>query len=520
MIYDSLTSELVQRKDQDIFRIFKLYDIDEMFAETNEPIIVNNVDTTVEDLSQSINEVIFKENKLEDIGFVASCECGNPDLMDNKYEGTICPICKTEVVSGFTYDFHHKVWIGVPNEVPAFIHPWVYVVLSSWLQRMKKGRHNYLDDLLIVDPKHKTPPEIAEYFDGRGFKYVYENFNYIMNYFLEIHPKTKKKVDTPFIRKFLKENRDKIFCTKLPILPKELHPITKNGSSRKYKDDASNDLSECIVDLVAVNFIKGINTTSQQQKIEKIVFKAYKAYIEYISKIVKTKLSTKYGILIEHIYGSRLHTTMRGVIRPITKIHDGDEVHVSWKMGLATYKMIVLNHLIWRKKYDPLEAIKKIEKAYIRYDFEIDQILQTIIDEAEGDIYDYKQKKYVKTKLPGLPVYIGRNPGLNPGSIQLLFITEIGPSLKTPPSDFDEVDISDNTIGISTMIVKDPNADFDGDHMNILPIFELDKIDELIKAYHPCGRMVNNDTDLTISDTAAWLNPSDLILLNGFLENN
>lgn len=54
----------------------------------------------------------------------------------------------------------------------------------------------------------------------------------------------------------------------------------------------------------------------------------------------------------------------------------------------------------------------------------------------------------------GIPVEVGRNPTMERGSMQRLYIT----SVKT--------DVKDPTFGISILIVKTFNADFDGDALN------------------------------------------------------
>lgn len=493
-----------------------LKDMDAMFYSNEEAQIVNNIDIETPDFKNQINRAIFKENRIENIGFVAECPCGF--VRKNMYEGTTCPKCNGLVASAFTYEFRHNTWLTVPDGIPAFIHPAIYMVLTDWLKRGRSQALNCLDDLLNPEPKGKIDPDVDSYFDGRGFKYFYDNFDMVMDFFYHIHPKSSKHASTPFIKRFIDTYRDEVFCTKLPMLAKELHPISNHGKSKKFKDAASNDLSEAIIDLASIKFLKDV-TVTKHNKIESITFNAYKSYMDYSKKVIKDKLSTKYGLLISHAFGSRLHMSTRGVIRPITMVHNGDEIHYSWKIGLNSYKHMILNLLINRKGYNPFDAVKKFEKAFVRYDWDIDQIFQTLIKEAKGEFLGPDDKKWRVQSLPGLPIYFSRNPGLNPGSVQLLFVTRIGPMLKKRPEDESKVDISENTIGISTMVIKRPNGDFDGDEMNGLPIIEMKYLGELIRAFHPMGQMIENDTKLTVTTNTAWINTSELLLLNGFLND-
>ena len=94
------------------------------------------------------------------------------------------------------------------------------------------------------------------------------------------------------------------------------------------------------------------------------------------------------------------------------------------------------------------------------------------------------------------------DPSLKKGSIQKLFITKV------------KTDMSDNTISFSVLVLKDPNADFDGDEMTGNLIMEADMADEM-EVLHPARRYL--DTNAPHVGTSITLPPASLLVWNSFL---
>lgn len=503
------------------YKMLNLLNLDELFSQNPTAVVANNISFADDNFSESITKLVYSENDTDDIGFVAKCQCGH--LHDNYTLGTICPLCHTTSSHNFVEDLQHKVWIGAPPGIIGFLHPIVYFTLSKWLSR-GKGKGSYLDDLL--DPKGVLPADIADQFDGRGFNYVHDNFEFIITFFLALYPKTKKKKQAQYIRLFLDTYKDSIFCTKLPILSNELHPITKEGKSLKYTDDSSQDILEAIIDLATVQFAASTTVVSKR-KLELVAYSAYNAYIEYLTKIVKKKLAGKPAILRHHIFGTRLHATFRSVIVPIMGEHQGDELHLPWVIGVSAYKLMIINVLMNKKHYSLVEALAAVSMALIKYDPEIHQILNQLIKECGYREYDAVNKKYKWIDLPGLPVLFNRNPSLRIGSIQLLFVTKIKPIIRprvtmgtigpaltiTAP----KVDIQDQTIAMSTLILKDCNADFDGDALAGACLFEMGEIAKFM-AFHPSKRMLSNSVPEVSASIS--LAKQEVLMLNGFLDED
>jgi hypothetical protein len=415
--------------------MFGIINLDEMYSYNPDAVIANNVSFTEPNFSEAITNLIYSDNKTDDIGFVAECSCGF--LKGNYHIGSTCPQCHQLVSTKFVDNLRHKVWIGTPEGIQSFMHPVVYMVLANWL---KKNPDNYLDVMLNVNAK--IPEELEGVITGQGFNYVRENFDYLMDYFLNVHYKTRTKKQVNYIKWFLNEYRDRIWCTKLPVLSNELHPITKQGRSLKYADNSSKDILSAIIDLATIQF--SIKTTvTNPIKLEQVTFTAYASYIEYLTKIIKSKLASKHGLLRKHMFGTRLHGTFRSVIVPIVGEHQADELHIPWNVAVNTYKLMIMNLLTNRYNYSMVDALDKVMKALLNYDPDIDDIFRILIKEVAYT--DPVTKRIVP--LIGLPVLLQRNPSLVHQSIQLVFVTKI------------KTEIADHSIGMSSAIVRGPNAD-------------------------------------------------------------
>jgi len=101
-------------------------------------------------------------------------------------------------------------------------------------------------------------------------------------------------------------------------------------------------------------------------------------------------------------------------------------------MGVTTHKLEILNLLQNRYGYTQRDALDLFFKSKEEYSAVIHEILDTLIAECP-----YK----------GLPVEWDRNPSIDVGSEQLIFVTKF------------KSDVHDKTISMSQIIVNAPNAD-------------------------------------------------------------
>jgi hypothetical protein len=380
--------------------------------------------TSPSQAEEALKELFREDNG--DLEFAASCECGHTS--GNFFIGHICQKCNKEVTSSIATTLKFRAWLEIPSFMPPILHPSAYRVFRKWLG-MYKGRH-LLDVILDVDSD--VPSELRDTV-GLGFVNFYTNFDKVVNYFLNEYKPLKlaqARERAQDIPQFIELYKHCLFVRHVPVLNRNLHVITKS-SGLSFADESSSHIFKALIELSNLSYIMETSTRSHHF-VESHIRDMYKAYIEYTESIIYDKLAGKPGYVRKYIMGSRCHYSFRGVIVPITGEHQGDELHLPWRIGVASLKMEIMNILMHRKNNSLVEAMDKLHKANIVYDPEIDKIMETLIEECP-----YK----------GLPAVFGRNPSLNHGSLLLLFVTKI------------KKDLSDNTIGFSNLCVGPPNAD-------------------------------------------------------------
>jgi hypothetical protein len=265
----------------------------------------------------------------------------------------------------------------------------------------------------------ELPEEFYGYIDNQGFNYFYENFDYIMNFFLNIFPKTKSRPNNNLIKIFVEKHKEILWCRKLPILSKYLQSVTKNGYSLQYGDKSLKSLLKAVNQFLMYKLNKIINSSNKQM--EKTMWKIYYNYNEYYKDIIVNKLNPKRGYFRKNIFGSRLHFTLRAVAIPIVQEAIGDEIYISWKAGLNVYKFHIMNILINRFELKVYDAYDKIMKAFYSYDPIIDQIFQLLI---------------LESKYKGFPIFVNRNPSLLLSNILLCFVVKVKPKATIVSEEF------------------------------------------------------------------------------------
>ena len=466
-------------------RRYSLISFDDLFNSVQDPIIINKIDFNHTDYAEEIRKMLY--GKSADLTFIAECACGY--LHGNAYEGMTCPKCHTVAnieSSTSTGILSNSVWISFPNSIPGVLHTRIYDMLSRWL-RIGSQNKSYLD--VILDPYEQEPQDIAGVFQGRGYQYFYDNFDGIINYFMYTHKKTSAKSVVPYIRHILEKYRYLLFCRNLPILPDKLHTaVSMKPGGRLNADQSSQYVLSAAGKLSFIEFSP--NKIRNEKLFNNMIHAAYKTYMSYVVEgIISTRLGKKNSLPRQHIFASRFHWSFRSVITPLPGPHRYDEMHIPWSIGINLLKHHIISRLIHAYDYDPATAFDKQMYAIVKYDPLIDEIMQRLIQEA----YDPR----------GLPVLWSRTPSLAKGSIQKLFVTKVKTSM------------DDDTISFSILMVKDPNADFDGDEMTGILITEAEAAEKM-EVLHPARRYL--DTNSPHVGTSIALPPASILLWNTFLD--
>lgn len=510
------------------FVLPSILDIDDMFSRTTNPIVFNELL-----LSKTPAEIveILCDISSDKSDSVAMCDCGN--LHANYYEGITCNICGAVCKTDINDEIKNDNWLEIPKSIHAILNPQVFTILATWMGNTT-GHQSILKSMVDM----RVPNEVINntpFYAGMGFNWFYTNFDSIMDFFINSHPTSTGKKSAKSISLFLQKTGKSIWCHYLPILSKIIQPITRVNKDVRYADSDINNLMNAIFTLKSV-LLSERTMKFNVNSIEKNFAKVYFEFIKYYTEILKEKLPRKPSLFRKHIFGSRSHCSGRSVAIPITEPHEYDDVYLPWKIGIMMYKYHIISILTNRYGYTILKAFNKVMNAVVVYDYDIDNIMQTLIHEC---------------RFKGLPILVNRNPSLKISNIELMFVVKIKPSLKENPfvdnltvnknecivncsnildivNEYDSRNyvlenmirqyIDDATFAVSPLIVKGFNLDFDGDEINILPLFEMNEI-QYFNRLHPAHRFVSSN-DLSIVGNDIIISNQQLCMINDWLNDN
>ena len=451
-------------------RLWHLRDQDELFENTTNKVLLNSYDFSKPGYAQTLSEHICAHGG--DVDFISRCDCEY--LVGNFYIGQTCPKCKTVVEDGMRVADSFKdyrVWVRLPAEIKGALSPIAFMILRTFLKYQKSGGSNYVtEDLSIAnaDKEKKgnfledildvtTPPHplIADAVPGKGFNYFFDNFDYIMDYFLTRDKRTSSKKGAPMIREWIKKYRNVLFCRHFALLANTLHAVISSDvnkeSKRKFVD------KHCQLSLHAAQTLGYLEFKSGRRKnmveIERKTFNAYQHLMGYYFIITKTQLGEKKALPRMHLFGSRLHLSFRSVISPITGPHCIDELYVPFSVASNTFRTEILGRLQRDYGMTLSEAYEKQQNSLTMFDEDVYQILCNLIQECP-----YK----------GIPVLWVRNPVVRVGGVELMFVTQI------------KTDMKDETISMSALMCPFSNADFDGDAKNGFRIPENNLVEKFM----------------------------------------
>lgn len=386
-------------------RMVRLVDFDKLCDSIGNKRFIN------EDILDNPNKAIIIDimhNTESSLDFTPRCDC---ELYKGvQFEGATCPFCGSQVSSEFVTNFEQNNWIRIPDSMPPILHPIFYLMLRSWVGKVRTGAPNtknagrkqrvpIID--FILNTEETLPEEIADGVHGQGYRYLTENFDDVMHYLLYEHPKYSKNKKTDALRKVYEEYRNILLIRKVPMMNQSFHP-THATSKVKRIDEAANIIIPAIIDLATTMFSKKRSIT-QGKYVDIQLWSIYKRYIDYIKKNIEYKIGDKYALVRRHVISGRLNWSGRAVISPLLCRHMGDEMRLPWDLGLNGYKLEIINLLMRDFGYSQNEALQKVMKGFVRFDDEIYSCMNKLIDECP---------------FKGLPCTLGRNPKRGTSSIR------------------------------------------------------------------------------------------------------
>lgn len=259
--------------------------------------------------------------------------------------------------------------------------------------------------------------------------------------------------------KFISQNRDILFISKIPIFTSKLRPaMLLNGTT--VVSDAINDLYNFVIKYS--NELKESNVKIEGEiQIVKLLY-SLQDYANQLGKgIIDGFLRKKKGFLRNNMMGTRINFSARNVIGPLVGRRI-DEIAIPYKTYLELYKKQIINIIVKVKGISYLKASEVWRKATTHFDEEI---------------YSYMVELNQKSKY-GQYILLNRNPSISVGSILRLKIAVI------------KKDYDDMTLELSNNLLSSLSGDYDGDVLNIVPLFNKTLI-EAFECFSPARLLIH-----------------------------
>lgn len=420
----------------------------QMSSSSQEPIFVNDFDLTSVQKRELLNSMLLMKYEGDSLDIIPSCECGS--IREAGKVGVLCSNCNTTVMPITERPLESTLWVKPPKGVSVFIAPAVWLILGPAMTHSGVSLLKWL-----TDPFYRPDKTIAHVMKlqkagiKRGLNYFHANFDHIVNVLFDINAfrvsKPTRSVTLQAvrdeIRRFITENRDRIFTPFLP-LPSKLTFIVESVGGINYTDTSITDAIDAVYNIVAID-TTGIAITLRGR--ESRAVKCIEQFAAYYWYFAGDPLGYKFGWVRRHILGSRMDFTARAVIISISKPHHYEDICLPWGVMINLHKIEISNKLL-KSGRSPNEIHNFIESHIHRYSEYMDMLLTEVIGDGPGG---------------KLSCLLQRNPTLNRGNVQRVYITEF---FKDPTI---------NAIGVSTLILKQLNADFDGDELHVMPALDL-----------------------------------------------
>lgn len=411
----------------------ELIDTDEMYRNlTRPPVIANDFNLEDPDQNQALNEAFLQHYSSDTIEIDASCQCG--EVKGSYNEGLTCPNCGTEVVSGIESTIESDVWIRAPEGIDGSILPEVFIILQKQFTQSSFNYLLWLTDRRYIPEKLSTNDTAvrdrermeAQFGEVRGLNYFIANFMDILYFITDNTAIVKSVKEREDLKEFCRLNIQYFFPKYLPI-PSKLCFVVEKTSSGIYVDKKLNEGIDAVMIMAQTSSPK---LQGKHQQINYRVVKAMRQLSIFYENYVKQMLSAKPGIFRKHVYGSRLHFTGRAVITSISDPHHYMDLHIPYGLAVQGLKYHIIGKLA-RRGFTPNEALGFIH-SHISQDCKLmRQILNELIRESPNG--------------RGIPVTLTRNPSLRRGSTQFFYVNVI------------KEDVDDNTISLSTLVLREPN---------------------------------------------------------------
>lgn len=357
------------------------------------------------------------------------CKCGNPDMIGSIYEGDVCPKCGTVVeeiddlsITGYIYLGGYKV-----------ITPSAYLLVERLIGKAK------LPEMLKYNAKKAfdangiriTQTDKKNPYKGIGMVEFEKRFDEILDYAV------KQKKDKVGIYNLLKNDyRNAVFSSYVNPYNARLRPSPKDDS--KMCQFKTNKLYNII--LIDANIIKiNVPDTIREGNLYEIQEKWNELF-----KIMRLEdLQTKDGLLRGKVTCARVSDCGRFIIIPGYDLKV-DECILPYLPSVELFRPILVNKLVKLDGITHRKANDIVNDAKRKFDKRIWLLMNYIITNSSHKV----------------KVTIQRSPSLVQESMRMLKIKAI------------TADYYDLSLQLPVAILDGLNADFDGDQLSLILVYD------------------------------------------------
>jgi hypothetical protein len=407
----------------------KLVNFTDLFRRqsTRVPTIINDLSESTEEDKESLNRLIYTKYSSDLLSNLPSCECG--EVIGEHNLGVVCKNCHTPVTSPLEQDLEPILWMRAPDGVSALINPMVWTMLTEKFTRSGFDIIRWLCDT-TYRTTNKTPPimEAVHALNiGRGYNNFVDHFDQIIAALFELKGIKPKKGEEDVLQRLLREQRDCIFSQYLP-LPNRALLVIEETNVGTYVDPIVTGAVDAI--LTMANIDSSLSSHTVQTKQNRTI-KSIAQISEFYDDLYRSTLAKKEGIFRKHVFGTRSHFSFRAVISSNTDQHAYDEMHIPWGIGVSVFRIHLFNKLL-RRGFTPNGAMAFLNEHAQKHHPLLEELFQLLIDECP---------------YAGIPNILQRNPSLERGSAQAMFITKVKNDPEIP------------TVSLSILSVVGFNAD-------------------------------------------------------------
>lgn len=343
-------------------------------------------------------------------------------LLDiNHFARTLKPVTSTSIQVGRTDKFHEE---GLFSEIifgkeksssrksifsyielgAIILHPTVYNILNILDRKIP---------LYISTEKSFSVNEVGALVEDQNGETGLSSF---IKQFPNIKFKGGSSTRDGFIDVLQKSYKDKtIFIDKIPVIPPDLRPVSKDEETGELTLDPLNDFY-----LTVLRRSMSMRTVGKSGPIFDIMNYWLQISVNNCDDFIRSKIARKAGLIRSQILGKRIEFSARAVIVNGPNLKP-NEIGIPFRIAINLFQPFIIHNLLYIDKEIKSDLEQEI-KDYNKMDLSIDSIKKIMISIQNNDkiperLFDIFYKA-TEEAMRGRYVLAKRDPVLHPESVR------------------------------------------------------------------------------------------------------